>query len=78
MANESRMTFVTSPEMEQRIKAIANRMDLSASKTINKMIETAITLDIERIWKLQQAEPVTNYPIISKITEVIKAPHTSS
>ena len=71
MATESRMTFVTSPEVEQKLKTLAGSMNLSASKTINKIIETALTINIERIWQLEQAAPVTNFSIITKIKDTV-------
>ena len=73
MPTDTRITFVTSPDTEQRIRELARNNELTVSKTVNKLIETAVQLDVERVWKLQQAEAITNFKIIDKLNEIITA-----
>ena len=71
MAVDARMSTITSTETYNQIKDLAERYNLSTSKTINNLVELSLSLQAPILWEMAAAKTVLGYDIIAEINALI-------
>ena len=71
MAVDARMSTITSKETHAKIKDLSDKFNLSTSKTINNLVETALQIQPEILWEMAAAKNVLGYDIIEDINKLI-------
>ena len=71
MAVDARLSTITSKETYDQIKDLASKYNLSTSKTINNLIELALTVQAPILWEMSAAKTVLGYDIIAELNALI-------